>query len=82
MKSVLAGLQGGKRVVNWRIVLRMGLVVGLVSGCSAVGMWYFLTKQFSLSIVLLCVSLSVGIFSGTAIRRAFSTPLEDLSILD
>ena len=81
-KKVLVGSRNGKRVINWPVVLMLGLVVGVVTGASAAGMWFLLTKQFSLSSILLAVPLVVGVFLGTAIRRGFSLQLEQLPVLD
>ena len=81
-KRVLVGSRNGKRVINRPIVLLLGLLVGVIAGASAAGIWFLLTKQFSLSAVLVAVPLFVGVFLGTAIRRAFSVPLEQLPVLD
>ena len=81
-KRVLVGSLNGQRVINWPVVLLMGVVVGVVTGASAAGMWFVLTREFHLSSVLLAVPLFVGVFLGTAIRRGFAVPVEQLPVLD
>ena len=81
-KRVLVGTRNGKRVINWRVVFLLGLIVGIVSGASGAGTWFLLTKEFSFFAVVLPVFLSVGWFSGTAIRRGFLVPIEQLPSLD
>ena len=81
-KRVLVGTRNGKRVINWPVVFLLGLIVGVVSGTSGAGTWFLLTKEFSLSAVVFPVVLFVGGFSGTAIRRGFSVPIEQLPSLD
>ena len=81
-KRVLVGTRNGKRVINWPVVFLLGLIVGVVSGASGAGTWFLLTKEFSLFAVVLPVVLFVSWFSGTAIRRGFSVPIEQLPSLD
>lgn len=81
-KRVLVGKRDGKRVINWPVILMLGLVVGFVSGGTGAATWYFLTNEFSLFVVVLPVFLAIGWFSGTAIRSGFSVPIEQLPSLD
>lgn len=81
-KRILVGRRNGKRVINWRVVFLLGLIVGVVSGASGAGTWFLLTKEFSLFAVVLPVFLFVGWFSGTAIQKGFSVPIAQLPSLD
>ena len=81
-KRVLVGTRRGKRVINWPVVLWLGLITGIVSGASGAGTWFLLTKGFSLFAVFFPVFLLVGWFWGTAIRNGFSVPIEQLPSLD
>lgn len=69
-QRVLVSTRNGKRVINWPVVLLLGLIVGLVTGACAAGTWFLLTREFSASAVVLPVFLAVGWFWGTAIRTA------------
>jgi len=75
-KRILVGTRNGKRVLNWPVVLLLGMIVGVVTG------WFLLTKEFSLSALVLPVFLFLGLFWGTAIRRGFSVPIEQLPSSD
>ena len=81
-KRVLVGSRNGKRVINWPVVLLLGLIVGVVSGASGAGTWFLLTKEFSLFAVAFPVLLLVGWFLCDAIRHGFSVPIEQLPSLD
>jgi len=81
-KRVLVGTRNGKRVIKWRVVFVLALVVGVVSGASGAGTWFLLTKEFSPFAVFLPTFLFVGLFCGGAIRRGLSVPIEQLPSLD
>jgi len=81
-KRILVGTRNGKRVLNWPVVLLLGMIVGVVTGASGAGTWFLLTKEFSLSALVLPVFLFLGLFWGTAIRRGFSVPIEQLPSSD
>jgi hypothetical protein len=81
-KRVLVGRRNGKRVINWPVVFLLGIIVGVVTDASGAGTWFLLTKKFSLFAIALPVFLFVGLFWGTAIRRRFSVPIEQLPSLD
>jgi hypothetical protein len=81
MTRVLVGVRGGRRVINWRAVLLVGLVVGLVGGGAGAAMWFLLTKEFRVSTVLFAFALSVGWVAGTAVRDYFRLPPEQLTVL-
>ena len=81
-KRVLVGTRRGRRVVNWPVVLLLGVIVGVVSGASGAVTWFLLTREFSLFAVVFPVFLAVGWFWGTAIRKGFSVPIEQLPDLD
>jgi hypothetical protein len=81
-KRVLVGRRDGKRVINWPVVLLLGLMVGFVSGGAGAATWFLLTKQFSLFAVVFPLFLSIGWFWGVAIRSGFSVPIEQLPSLD
>lgn len=72
----------GKRVINLPVVLLVGMIVGVVTGASGAGTWFLLTKEFSLSALVLPVFLFLGLFWGIAIRRGISVPIEELPSLD
>ncbi len=80
MARVLVGTRKGKRVINWPVVLWLGLLVGVVSGAAAA--WFLLTGEFDLFAVGFAVFLCIGWFLGLAIRSGFSTPPERLRKLD
>jgi hypothetical protein len=82
MKKELVGIRRGKRAINWPALLLLGLLVGLVSGCSAAATWFLLTKEFSLIAALLPVLFCVGLFLGIGSRKAFPVPPQQFPILD
>lgn len=81
-KRILVGTRNGKRTINWPMILSLGLMVGVVAGASGVGTWFLLTNEFSLFAVVFPVFMSIGWFWGTAIRRSFLIPIEQLPSLD
>lgn len=81
-KRVLVGVRNGKRVINWLVVLWLGLIVGMVAGVSGAGTWFLLTGEFSLATVLFPIPLGVGFFLGTAIQKGLSVPVAQLTVLD
>ena len=70
-ERVLVGTRNGKRVLNRPVVL----LVGVVTGSSGAATWFLLTTELSLSALVLPVFLFLGLFWGTAIRRAFQSRL-------
>jgi hypothetical protein len=82
MKRALVGTHLGKRVINWPTVLLLGLVVGLVSGGSAIAFWSLLTGEVTVMEVFLPVALCLGFFIGHAIRDAYDVPADRLPTLD
>ena len=81
-KRVLVGRRNGKRVVNWPVVLLLGVIVGVVGGASGGATWFLLTKKFSMFAVFLPVVLFVGCFLGNALRSGSSVPIDQLPSLD
>lgn len=71
-----------KRVINWPTVLGLGLLAGLVSGCSAAATWFLLTGGFSLFATVAPAFLCVGMYLGTGIRKALLVPSHQLPPLD
>lgn len=82
MNRGLVGLRRGKRALNWPVVLWLGLLSALVSGCSAAAMWFLLTKESSLAATVAPMPFCVGLYLGTGLRKAFLVPPHQLPSLD
>ena len=82
MKRNLVSTRGGKRFINWPVVLLMSLIVGAAGGGASALMWFLLQKEFTLMSIIIPAALSLGWFVGTAVRQAYFVPSEPVPWLD
>jgi hypothetical protein len=81
-RRILVGARNGKAVINWPVVLALGLIVGIVAGAACAGVWFLLTREFSVPALIFPVAASLGFFAGEAIRIRLLVPVEQLTRLD
>ena len=82
MKRNLVSTRGGKRFINWPVVLLVSLIVGAAGGGAAALLWFLLKQDFSLMSIIVPAALSLGWFVGTAARQAYFVPSEPVPLLD
>jgi hypothetical protein len=82
MRRALVGTRGGKPVINWPVVVGLGLVVGAVTGAAGSLTWFLLTQEFSVAALVFPLPLAVGYFIGEAVRVRYFVPVAQLPVLD
>lgn len=82
MQRVLVGKRDGKPVINWPVVVVIGLIVGIVAGAACTAAWFLLTGEFSWPALIFPVPLALGYFVGEAIRTRYCVPVERLTSLE
>lgn len=81
MKLVFVGQSDGRRQIKWGAALLASSLLGIVSAAVAVGVYFMLTRTFSVPCAVFgffgpFISIGVGI------QRARQLPLEQLTPLD